>query len=307
MPNPPDMRATSDQASSPDNPFQPDSPLVRRVVPSQNINARRNGLQPEILVLHYTGLQTLDASLRALQHPRGEVSCHYVIDEDGTIIQMVPERMRAWHAGVSHWRGEDDINSQSIGIEIQNPGHTPKAPNPDAPPEDGAQAEHTAPQFPAVQMQAIIKLARDIADRNAIASRNIVGHSDIAPGRKIDPGEGFDWAALYKENVGLWVPPVPLQPDDQGIGPDARAPLVPRMQTGLQTYGYGLEVSGVMDARTTTVLAAFQRHFRPARVDGRLDQSTWQTLCQLLSLAELPLPAETLGSPHTAASSLPLS
>jgi N-acetylmuramoyl-L-alanine amidase len=247
--------------------FEADTALVDEIVPSPNVNARRNGLRPEILVLHYTGLPTFARAIEVLRDPRCQVSCHYVVDLDGGIVQMVAEDMRAWHAGVSSWHGETDINSQSIGIEIHNVG-----------PEAGC------PDFPDAQMTAVMRLAADIIARNAIQPRNVVAHSDVAPGRKIDPGEKFDWQRLWRADVGLWVPPEPV-----GTAPapapadDARS--IRHVQALLQAYGYGIAPTRQADNWTRTVVAAFQRHFRPACVDGVIDRSTVATLEKLCALA----------------------
>jgi N-acetylmuramoyl-L-alanine amidase len=173
--------------------------------------------------------------------------------------------MRAWHAGVSYWHGETDINSASIGIEIQNPGHA-----------------QGYPEFPEAQMQAVAALSRDIIGRNAIA-RNVLAHSDIAPGRKIDPGEKFDWKGLADAGVGLWVPPADLDALDEGLPPDSQDEIVAEAQRLLALYGYKVETHGLLDEATQIVLKAFQLHFRQARPDGRLDRSTLKTLSRLVA------------------------
>jgi N-acetylmuramoyl-L-alanine amidase len=246
--------------------FVADSDIVDQIISSPNVNARRNGLRPEILVLHYTGLPTFARSIEVLRDPRCEVSCHYVVDTDGRIVQMVAENLRAWHAGVSFWRGERDINSQSIGIEIQNAG-----------PESGC------PEFPDPQMKAVERLAADIISRNAIPARNVVAHSDIAPGRKIDPGERFDWPRLNRAGIGLWVAPEPHAAP--AVGWICDEPIIHHTQTLLSAYGYGIKATGVLDDRTAVVVAAFQRHFRPGLVDGRIDHSTLATLEKLCRMA----------------------
>jgi N-acetylmuramoyl-L-alanine amidase len=246
-------------------PFSPDSQQVSDVIPSPNVNERRGGLGPELLVLHYTGLPTFGRSIEVLRDPRCEVSCHYVVDLDGQVVQMVPESLRAWHAGASSWCGVRDLNSQSIGIEIQNPGHC-----------------GGYPDFPPAQMTAVRALAADIVARHGIKPRNVVAHSDIAPGRKIDPGEKFDWPGLSRAGIGHWVVPSPVAIEDEGLGPGASGDAVEVVQDALRTYGYGIEANGVFDAWTQTVVSAFQRHFRPERVDGRIDSSTVDTLDRLL-------------------------
>ncbi len=245
---------------------KPDSALVRDLYPSSNIEPRIGGLSPSILILHYTGLPTVERALDVLSRPDCKVSCHYVIDTDGRIIQMVAEEMRAWHAGASSWHGLVDVNSASIGIEIQNPGHT-----------------HGYPDYPKAQMTSVIALANDIVTRHAIARDRVLAHSDIAPSRKIDPGEKFDWRALAKSGVGHWVRPSPLDPADNGLGPGDDGPMVREARRLLDHYGYGIEAHGAIDEAMGFVLRAFQLHFRPARVDSRLDRSTLNTLKRLLA------------------------
>lgn len=244
--------------------FAPDCRMPAQVVPAINIEPRRIG-PTDILILHYTGLPTFERSLRALTCAEGKVSCHYLVDVDGTITQLVPEALRAWHAGVSVWAGETDINSRSIGIEIQNAGHGPDM----SPP----------PPFPPIQLDAVLRLGRDIVARNAIPARRVLAHSDIAPMRKTDPGETFPWAELAAAGLGVCVEPEPFS-----AGPplDAGADVIAHAQGLLAAYGYGVPVTGAMDALTTPVIAAFQRHFRPARVDGVLDRSTLLTLERLV-------------------------
>lgn len=240
-----------------------DSPLVADLHPSPNIEPRLKGLEPSILVLHYTGLPTVERALDVLSRPDCKVSCHYVIDIDGRIIQMVAESTRAWHAGASYWQGETDVNSASIGIEIQNPGHA-----------------NGYPEFPDIQMQAVAALSRDIIGRHGIEARHVLAHSDIAPGRKIDPGEKFDWKGLSAAGVGLWVPPA--DPDaDEGLTLESRGDMVAEAQRLLALYGYKIEAHGILDEATQIVLKAFQLHFRQARPDGRLDRSTLDTLSRL--------------------------
>jgi N-acetylmuramoyl-L-alanine amidase len=217
-----------------------------------------------MLVLHYTGMATAEGACRWLCDPNSQVSCHYLVDEDGRITQLAGEEMRAWHAGVSCWEGESDINSRSIGIEIHNPG-------PDIEYRDYSDR----------QMAAVIALCKDIVARHAIAPRYVLGHSDVAPGRKIDPGEKFDWQLLHREGVGHWVPPAPLK-EGEGLAPGDEGEAVTRLQSRLAAFGYGIPATGRYDERTCTVVAAFQRHFRPARIDGLADHSTLNTLERLL-------------------------
>jgi N-acetylmuramoyl-L-alanine amidase len=246
--------------------FPADSRLVSQTVPAVNVEQRSAGIRPGLLILHYTGMSSAAKAVRWLACAESRVSCHYVIDEAGMITQLVPEALRAWHAGVSHWAGVTDINSASIGIEIQNPGH-----------------EHGYPEFPAAQMAAVAGLSRDIARRHALRPRDILAHSDVAPARKIDPGEKFDWWFLHRHGVGHWVEPVAFDPDDAGFEPGYAGPAVHEAQMGLRAYGYGVDVTGVLDPATVAALRAFQLHFRPARCDGRLDSSTALTLGKLLA------------------------
>jgi N-acetylmuramoyl-L-alanine amidase len=241
-----------------------DSPLVARFTPSPNHGERRGYRRPNCLILHYTGMPTGEAALRALTDPASEVSAHYLIWEDGSIDQLVAESDRAWHAGKASWKGECDLNSASIGIEIVNPGH------------DGG-----SPPFPNPQIEATIALARDICGRFTIAADRVLAHSDVAPARKRDPGEVFPWATLWRGGVGHWTEPAPLSGPPlfahQEEGPPVRA-----MQAMLALYGYGVEITGIYDRQTRQVVAAFQRHFRPERVDGEADASTTATLKALI-------------------------
>jgi N-acetylmuramoyl-L-alanine amidase len=246
--------------------FPPDSPYVHAIVPALNVEPRRDCLMPRYLIQHYTGMSSAPKAVAWLACEQSQVSCHYVVDEAGHITQLVPEAMRAWHAGVSHWAGATDLNSASIGIEIQNPGH-----------------EHGYPDFPLAQMTAVAQLSRDIVARHGMRPQDVLAHSDIAPGRKIDPGEKFDWRWLHAQGVGHWVEPIAINPDDAGFELGYFGPAVRQAQLGLRAYGYGIDVTGTLDTDTLKVLRAFQLHFRPSRVDGRLDQSTLETLEQLLS------------------------
>ena len=240
------------------------SALASTYLPSPNIELRRDDRKPDMLILHYTGMEDARKACRWLCDPVSKVSCHYLVDEHGAIVQMVDEGMRAWHAGVSSWKDEDDINSRSIGIEIQNPGHAAGYPD-----------------FPDTQMLAVIALCKDIVARYGVPPARVLAHSDIAPDRKIDPGEKFDWARLHAQGIGHWVKPEPvdggpfLQLGDQGQPVEA-------LQAMLRLYGYGVEITGLYDGPTQVTVRAFQRHFRPARVDGIADSSTVMTLHRLL-------------------------
>lgn len=251
--------------------LRPDTPLVHEVRASPNFGERKSGMRPRILLLHYTGMETAAKAIDWLTAAESKVSCHYAIDEAGRITQMVAEVMRAWHAGESMWAGEGDINSASIGIEIHNPGH------------DWGYVD-----FPDVQMGAVVTLCRDIIARHGIRAERVLAHSDVSPRRKRDPGEKFSWERLARGGVGHWVAPEPVDLAEPGLAAGVAGPLVADVQKLLASYGYGIEPTGLVDAQTDFVVTAFQRHFRPARVDGRIDQSTITTLEHLI--AALPKP-----------------
>jgi N-acetylmuramoyl-L-alanine amidase len=220
-------------------------------LPSPNCDDRPDRAPIDVLVLHYTGMKTAAEAIQRLCDPAAKVSAHYVIDEAGLVTAMVPEEKRAWHAGQSFWRGERNVNGRSIGIELVNPGH-----------------EFGYRDFPAVQMEALRALAKAILARHPIPARNVVGHSDVAPTRKTDPGERFDWAGLAAEGIGLW-------PAD-GPPVDVSAARIIDM---LARYGYDT-------ADKRAAIAAFQRHFRPTRVDGIADADTAGRLKALLKLCK---------------------
>ena len=232
--------------------------------PSPNFDART--APPSILVLHYTGMKTGAEALARLRDPEARVSSHYVVEEDGRVFRLVAEERRAWHAGVSYWRGRRNVNGDSIGIEIVNPGH-----------------EWGYRPFPEAQVAAVSDLVADIRTRWEIEDRDIVGHSDVAPARKDDPGELFPWKRLAEAGHGLWVepPPAPGQP----IGEGEEGAAVFALQAGLTRLGYDLPPSGRFDASTAAVVRAFQRHWRPERVDGVADGETRARLIGLLRLA----------------------
>jgi N-acetylmuramoyl-L-alanine amidase len=240
----------------------PDVPGVVEM-PSPNQGARSGGATPSILLLHYTGMPTAVAALERLCDPEAKVSSHYVVDEDGTVYRLVDEDRRAHHAGVSFWAGTTDINSASVGIEIVNPGH-----------------EHGYRRFPEGQIEAVIALGLAIADRWTILPQRVLAHSDVAPERKQDPGELFPWDRLAAAGLGHWVEPEPIGPGVALRRGDEGQPVT-ALQAMLAHYGYGLPLTGVFDARTEAVVTAFQRHFRPARVDGVADRSTLVTLKRL--------------------------
>ncbi|MBS9720932.1 N-acetylmuramoyl-L-alanine amidase [Tianweitania sp. BSSL-BM11] len=234
------------------------------VRPSPNFGERRGCDRPSFIILHYTGMITGQAAEDWLCAPESEVSSHYLVHEDGCVVQMVREADRAWHAGRSVWGGNADINSHSVGIEIVNPGHF-----------------LGYRPFPDCQIRSVIALCRDIATRSVIAPERVLAHSDVAPGRKIDPGELFPWAVLHAAGIGHFVQPEPLA-DDCPLALGSSSPQVAEVQQMLADYGYGLAVSGVLDETTRIVVEAFQRHFRPVRVDGLIDHSTRSTIKQLL-------------------------
>src|SRR5579863_5861395 len=199
---------------------------------SPNFNARPAGARVDMLVLHYTGMQTAGEAIERLCDRDAKVSAHYVIEEDGTVSRLVTEQNRAWHAGVSFWQGTTDVNGASIGIELVNPGH-----------------EWGYRDFPEPQMAALIELARGILARHPVPSDRVVGHSDVAPMRKQDPGERFDWLRLARAGIGLW-PEGSDEPPVRGIA---------EAQAALAEIGYGVPRSGALDEETHGALLAFQR------------------------------------------------
>ena len=235
---------------------------------SPNFGPRREVSAPDMIVLHYTGMETGPAAEAWLCDPASEVSSHYLVHEDGRIVQMVRESDRAWHAGKSSWRGVTDINSCSVGIEIVNPGHTL-----------GYRA------FPRRQIEAVIALCAGICSRHGVPPERVLAHSDVAPGRKVDPGEKFPWRALAEAGIGRFVSASPIR-RSAALGPGDAGPAVEEVQSMLALYGYGIDITGRFDRQTETVVAAFQRHFRPRRVDGLADGSTMRTLRRLLSCAK---------------------
>jgi N-acetylmuramoyl-L-alanine amidase len=243
--------------------FMPDSSVVADVISSVNFGERASNATPDMIVLHYTGMPDAEAAVKRLTSAGTNVSAHYIVHEDGRIIQCVPESARAWHAGVSSWAGDTDINSRSIGIEIANSGH-----------------DWGYPEYPRRQIAAVIALCRGIVVRRNILPQRVLAHSDVAPARKKDPGEKFPWDLLHASKVGHWVLPEPITPGDTlSLGADGDQ--VRELQTLLAQYGYGLNVTGQFDAETFEVVAAFQRHFRPQKIDGIADVSTLATLKKL--------------------------
>lgn len=243
------------------------SPLTLVERPSPNNDARPPGQAIDMLVLHYTGMTSAEAALDRLCDPGARVSSHYLIDEDGTIYRLVPEARRAWHAGVSLWAGDSNVNDRSLGIELVNPGH-----------------ELGYRPFPEPQMAAVEAIAGELCSRHAIVPRRVVGHSDLAPSRRQDPGEFFDWARLAEKGIGLWPRLQVTVPPGPALGPGDEGQRVAEAQAKLATYGYGIEVNGEYDQRTTDVVIAFQRHFRPRVVDGAFDRGTEMVLRSLIRL-----------------------
>ena len=220
---------------------------------SPNFDDRPSATPVDMLVFHYTGMRDAASALDRLCDPYAKVSAHYVIDEDGAVYALVDDDKRAWHAGVSAWRGHRDVNARSIGIELTNPGH-----------EFGYRA------FPESQMAALETLSHDLLRRHPIPPRNVVGHSDVAPARKQDPGELFDWHRFADAGIGLWIPAIPHT--DRREEEEKTANLEPSVL--LENYGYDIE-------DLPAAVTAFQRHFRPEKIDGSADAETVALLARL--------------------------
>ena len=244
--------------------FNPDSSVVSDIIPSANFGERNDGLVPDMIVLHYTGMPDAEGAINRLCTPGTDVSAHYIVLEDGRVVQTVPESKRAWHAGLGFWAGQTDINSLSIGIEIINRGH-----------------DWGYPDYPPRQIAAVTALCRGILLRQEIPAHRVLGHPDVSPARKKDPGEKFPWHSLANSGVGHWVRPAPITPGET-IRLGAEGERVLALQQALARYGYGIELSSQYDTATMEVVTAFQRHFRPERVDGITDHSTLTTLQALL-------------------------
>jgi len=238
------------------------SPIPLVPIPSASPNHdSRNGQAVDILLLHYTGMASGAAALARLRDPAAKVSAHYLIEEDGRVFALVAEDRRAWHAGIAQWAGARDVNARSIGIELVNPGH-----------EFGYRA------FPEAQMASLVALGREILARHPIPAGRVLGHSDVAPARKEDPGELFDWRQLAGEGIGLWPEPDPAPRPERSLA---------EVQALLARYGYALEASGRDDEATRLVLTAFQRHFHPEAIgtgrEGRADPESVARLAALVS------------------------
>jgi N-acetylmuramoyl-L-alanine amidase len=217
-------------------------------------------------------MATTEAALARLSDPGAKVSAHYLIDESGIVYALVAEENRAWHAGRASWQGETDINDRSIGIELSNPGH-----------------EGGMPPFTEAQMTCLVTLAKNIVARHDIPPQRVLGHADVAPLRKQDPGEHFDWARLARAGLGLW--------PEAGFAPAATAPIlepgmagggVIDLQLALAAIGYSIDGSGCFDPGTAAVITAFQRHFRARQVDGRADAETTSLIFHLAALSSSP-------------------
>ncbi len=214
---------------------------------SPNFGPRRGGAVPDLVVLHYTGMDTAEAAIARLADPASEVSAHYLVDLDGRVVRMVAEEMRAWHAGSASWGGEADVNSRSIGIEIVNPGR-----------------ELGGPPFPEPQIAALEALLADILARHAIAPERVVGHACVAPGRKGDPGEKFDWRRLARRGVSVWLDPEPAE-----AGPaEATVAEAARFQSAARCFGYGAPGNGEWCEQTRAVWRAFLMRFLPFGPDA---------------------------------------
>ena len=222
--------------------------ILKIAYPSANYDDRPSGADVEVLVLHYTGMKNCEEALSRLTDPHAEVSAHYLISEMGEIFSLVPEEKRAWHAGISYWRGIKNVNDYSIGIELENPGH-----------------QFGYRDFPASQINALFELSQEIISRHSISARNVVGHSDIAPRRKVDPGELFNWKLMARQGIGLWP-----TAEGQRVLPD-------NIEALLSFLGYE-----VCDIRAT--IRAFQRRYLPSKISGRVDIRTSETINALLDL-----------------------
>lgn len=230
-------------------------PLIQALSP--NFNERAYPV--DMLVLHYTGMKDGAAALARMQEDKEpRVSAHYMVEEDGRIYSLVPDDKRAWHAGQSSWQGDEDINSRSIGIEIVNGGH-----------------DFGLPPFPEAQIVSVTSLCRDLLERWPIPPHRVVGHSDIAPERKADPGERFPWKRLAEAGVGIW--PGPVRPEPwmmHGARMGDAGLTVERFQTDLAAIGYRTAISGRFDGSMALVVTAFQRRWRPEQVSGEGDAQT---------------------------------
>lgn len=233
---------------------------------SPNFDQRPEGTKIDTIVLHYTGMKTGKDALERLCDPKYKVSSHYFIDEDGSTLELVQPKFRAWHAGKSIWRGRENVNDSSIGIEIVNPGH-----------------EFGYREFPKAQMDAVIALCKKLKKNFPIEDRNIIAHSDIAPARKQDPGELFDWKLLAKNSIGLW-PDVTEENPRPLLKRDDKGQAVQELQENLARFGYGIVDDGIFEEHTEFVVQAFQRHFGQTKnINGVWDSGLESCLQKLLT------------------------
>lgn len=248
------------------------NPLSIEDSPSPNHNARAAGAPPDMVVLHYTGMESAGAALDRLRDPSAEVSAHYFLMQDGRILRLVDEERRAWHAGDSAWGNVDDVNSRSIGIEIANAGH-----------DFGYQP------FPEPQMAALERLLERTLERWSVPPERVVGHACVAPGRKIDPGEKFDWRRLARAGLSVWV-------DAPRAGPLDQEPEAGRFQRAARGFGFAIHASGRWDGRTRDCWDAFLRRFRPAEVGEPPHAAGVKHLEELARRWPVRLDAEVAGS-----------
>lgn len=230
---------------------------------SPNVNPRPEGAAIDLVILHYTGMEDGPSAIKRLRDPEARVSCHYVVEEDGRVFRLAEERMRAWHAGVSFWAGITDVNSRSIGIEIVNGGH-----------------DFGLPDYPPAQIAALIDLLSDILDRRKLHPVRVIGHSDVAPARKDDPGEKFPWTQLHAAGVAI-APKIEEQSRLSIYAPGVEDAGVAGVQQALAGIGYGVTVTGVLDDATQCVVRAFQRRFRQDCIDGALDLQTLALIAEV--------------------------
>lgn len=241
-----------------------DTFLPGTFISSPNKGERRSSSAIDMIILHYTGMSSEECALKWLCDPFSEVSCHYFVRENGELVQIVPEQCRAWHAGQSSWQKNTDLNSCSIGIEISNPGH------------EGGLIPFSPPQI-----QTTIHLCRDLIQRYSLPPERILGHSDVAPYRKRDPGEHFPWADLKAAGIGYY-PNLPFFESKIVMEKGAQGEEVHIFQAALEKYGYDIPVTGFFCERTDYVVKAFQRHFCPQTIDGKVTLHLMHTLQKLL-------------------------
>lgn len=218
-------------------------PSIRSYL-SPNFDDRPSQIRPDLIIIHYTGMEKVKEALTRLCDPASKVSAHYLIDQTGRTYQLVDDQKRAWHAGVSYWQGKRDINGISLGIELDNTGH-----------------EFGLPPYPPAQIDSLLLLLAHLSQKYHIAKERIIGHSDVAPMRKIDPGEHFPWSTLQAHGFGLWPAPAPVTTPPSSIL---------EVQHSLSSLGYECPLTGWLDDQTTAAIQAFQRHFTPLEITGTL-------------------------------------